>query len=193
MPRWSVYARRPLNLAIRHTERKGFVAIKILKASMSQFDYKSNVYSQLTDKEKLSKHPAAGSPSTAESPPWTQFIVPLLSSFTHFGPNGNHTCLVFEPMGCSVSDLLEQRSRDAHSQKMSAPAPVNRGLKTRQAKSTLRQMLAALVVLHSSGLIHGDLHAGKFFSPYEVYRRTLKATLPFSCRKITRMNISPRK
>jgi serine/threonine-protein kinase SRPK3 len=170
---WYKHAKGPLNLATRNTKWKEFVAIKILKASSSHSNYQSNIYSQLSNADK-SINDDATSPSTAESPPWTRFILSLLSSFTHLGPNGNHTCLVFKPMGCSVGDLLVRRSLDAHFHETSTLGPFNRGLKTHQAKSTLWQMLAALVILHSRDLIHGDLHVGNVLFPLQVSEANLE-------------------
>jgi serine/threonine protein kinase len=169
-----VHAERSLNLAIRNTKSKEYVAIKILKASRSLSGYQSNIYSQLSNADK-STIDAAASSFTAKSSSWTQFIVPLLSSFTHIGPNGNHICLVFEPMGCSVSDFLLQRSLDAlHFHDTSISGPISRGLETHQAKSTLRHILAALTVLHSRGLIHGDLHVGNVLFPLRVSQTNLE-------------------
>jgi serine/threonine protein kinase len=77
-------------------------------------------------------------------------------------------------MGCSVGDFLVRRSLDAHFHDTSTSGPFNRGLKTHQAKSTLRQMLAALVILHSRGLIHGDLHVGNVLFPLRVSQANLE-------------------
>jgi serine/threonine-protein kinase SRPK3 len=167
------HAKRPLNLATRNTKWKEFVAIKILKASRSHSDYQSNIYSQLSNADK-SINDAAASSSTAGSPTCTQFILPLLSSFAHLGPNGNHTCLVSEPMGCSVGDILVRRSLDAHFHDTWTSGPFNRGLKAHQVKSTLRQMLAALVVLHSRGLIHGDLQVRNVLFPLRASQANLE-------------------
>jgi serine/threonine protein kinase len=144
-----------------------------------------NICSQLSDTEKAIKD-AAVSSSTAESTPWSEFIVPLLSSFAQLGLNGNHNCLVFELMGCSVADLLLQQPLDAHFSKP-IPGPFDRGLKIHEVKCTLRQMLAGLVVLHSRGLIRGDLHIGNALFPCGFHKQALMENLPFSCRKIPRM------
>lgn len=142
-----------------------YVAIKILKAAESHSNKESTVYSQLSEAgEPLGD--AATASSKPGSPSWTQWIVPLLSSFTHLGPNGNHTCLVYELMGCSVGDFFLSHP--------SIPSPLRRGLNTRQAKSILRQILEGLVVLHSKGLIHGDLHSGNALLPLRPSQDDIK-------------------
>ena len=45
---------------------------------------------------------------------------------------------------------------------------VDRGLNTRRAKSILRQLLAALVTLHSKGLIQGNLHLENVLLPLQA-------------------------
>lgn len=82
-------------------------------------------------------------------------ITQLLGEFKHYGPNGVHICLVFEPMGPSVNSMVEElpqfRSRRF-------------GLKVRyppqMAKGILQQSLQALAFLHSNGIAHGDFQPG---------------------------------
>lgn len=82
-------------------------------------------------------------------------IVQLLDEFKHTGPNGIHTCLVFEPMGPSVSSMVE----DLEAFKKYRP-----GVKVRypvwMAKRILNQVLCGLVFLHQNGVAHGDLQPG---------------------------------
>jgi serine/threonine protein kinase len=165
---------QPLTVFIRNAEGKEFVAIKILKASDFNTELESTVYSKLSKADRLSDD-IATTPSRSESPLWTQFIVPLLSSFTHIGPNGYHVCLVFQPMGCSVSELLGERASLACLRDRSISKFVDRGFNTRQAKSVLRQILNGLVILHSNGLIHGDLHLGNALFPLRAKQFPLRA------------------
>jgi serine/threonine-protein kinase SRPK3 len=174
-----------LNLALRNTKRKEFVAIKILKAANSHSNYHLNIYAQLADADKSIDGTAVSS-STTGSAPWIQFIVPLLSSFAHRGPNGNHTCLVFEAMGCSVSDLIRERPLNPCFHEPSSPDPYIYCLRPQLAKDTLRQMLAGLVVLHSKGLIHGDLHIGNVLFPLQVSQASLDGKSAFFMPQDTR-------
>jgi hypothetical protein len=40
-----------------------------------------------------------------------QHMVQSLDSFTHVGPHGQHTCIVFESLGESVLDLQKRREK----------------------------------------------------------------------------------
>lgn len=83
----------------------------------------------------------------------SRFVVALLDSFYHDGPNGKHPCLVLEPMGPSVSSILNAPRDD----------PLNRQPRRfpkQQTKEILRNVLRGLRFLHSNGVVHGDLHSG---------------------------------
>jgi serine/threonine protein kinase len=82
-------------------------------------------------------------------------ITQLLDEFQHHGPNGVHTCLVFEPMGPSVNSMVEELPQFK---------PRRRGMKVRyppwMAKRILKQALEGLTFLHKHGIAHGDLQPG---------------------------------
>jgi len=71
-------------------------------------------------------------------------VVRLLDHFTCVGPNGEHDCLVLEPMGPSVRVIF------------------GRSIAYRHVKLIGRQMLRALQCLHSSrlGVAHVDTNPG---------------------------------
>jgi serine/threonine-protein kinase SRPK3 len=76
--------------------------------------------------------------------PGPHHIVQLLDHFIHSGPNGDHSCLVFEPLGESVLSL---QKRSEH-----GSLPLN------NVKMIARQVLLALDYLHSyCNLIHTGL------------------------------------
>lgn len=85
----------------------------------------------------------------------TRYITRLLDEFEHYGPNGIHKCLVFEPMGPSVNTMVEELPQFN---------PRKRGMKIRyplrMAKSILKQSLQALAFLHENGIAHGDFQPG---------------------------------
>lgn len=39
------------------------------------------------------------------------FVVKLLNSFVHFGPNGNHFCMVLELLGPSLAQIVKKIDR----------------------------------------------------------------------------------
>ena len=39
---------------------------------------------------------------------WSKYIVRLLDSFVHHGPNVQHQCLVFELLGPTIDQVLER-------------------------------------------------------------------------------------
>jgi non-specific serine/threonine protein kinase len=85
----------------------------------------------------------------------TQHVIQLLDEFVHHGPNGLHTCLVFEPMGPSVNSMVERLPQST---------PRKRGMKIRypfwMARRILKQALQALEYLHIHGMAHGDFQPG---------------------------------
>ncbi|OHE98451.1 serine/threonine-protein kinase SRPK3 [Colletotrichum orchidophilum] len=97
---------------------------------------------------------------------WSEFVVGLLDSFYHQGPNGNHLCLVLEPMGPSLSAVLN------------APAeiydprnpPVRRFAKD-NIKRILGHVLSGLLFLHDNGVVHGDLQCGNILFALEDLAR----------------------
>lgn len=84
-----------------------------------------------------------------------QYVTRLLDEFKHFGLNGVHTCLVFEPMGPSVDSMVEELPQFN---------PRKWGMKfrypPRMAKSILKQSLQALAFLHKLNIAHGDFQPG---------------------------------
>lgn len=117
------------------------VAIKVKTAESSMED------SEL----EILKHLAKSSPNDER----LRYISSLLTSFSHHGPNGNHHCLVFKPLGGSISAALDE-------------LPENQALKRGQraryplwmAKRILYQTLMGLTLLHKDNIIHGDLQLG---------------------------------
>lgn len=89
-------------------------------------------------------------------------ITQLLDEFQHHGPNGTHTCLVFEPMGPSVNSMVEELPQFK---------PRKMGMKIRyppqMAKGILKQSLQALALVHKNGIAHGDLQPGNMLFALE--------------------------
>lgn len=118
-----------------------FVALKILMANASTEENELRILKHLSTCGL--NHPAK------------KHIMALLDDFEHQGPNGAHTCLVFEVMGPSSASMVEE-------------LPVNKDIlfgRTARypiwmAKSMLRQALLGIDYLHQSGIVHGDLQPG---------------------------------
>lgn len=85
------------------------------------------------------------------------YLVGLLTSFELTGPNGQHTCCVFEVMGPNLIDLLR-------SQEYMVGHPLDddfcHRLPKDLTKRILKAMLHGLRVLHSNKVVHGDVHKG---------------------------------
>ncbi|KAG6032239.1 hypothetical protein E4U41_007279 [Claviceps citrina] len=114
-------------------EAKRHVALKILTA---------DTFGQGTDifEVDILKHMR----SMTTSDPGKQHILQLLDDFRHDGPNGNHVCLVFPPMG---PDITRYRR---HFPKLRIPLPI--------MKHVSRQLLLALSYLHDTcQVIHTDI------------------------------------
>ncbi|GKT42531.1 serine/threonine-protein kinase SRPK [Colletotrichum spaethianum] len=86
---------------------------------------------------------------------FSKYVVNAVDSFHHDGPNGRHLCLVLEPMGPSVSSILNA----PHEIYDPLNPPVQRFAKEK-SKRILRNVLSALHFLHGNGLVHGDLQSG---------------------------------
>ncbi|KAK8074105.1 kinase-like protein [Apiospora phragmitis] len=116
-----------------------YIALKILVAE-----------SKSTSELQILHHLAQVAPAQKK-----QRIAQLLDEFQHVGPNGTHTCLVFEPMGPSVNSMVEELPQFK---------PRRWGMKIRyppsMAKNILKQALQGLAVLHENGIAHGDFQPG---------------------------------
>ncbi|WAQ85088.1 hypothetical protein PtA15_5A662 [Puccinia triticina] len=111
------------------------VALKVTRAS--------EAYTQVAQNEiKLHQRAAAANPAH----PGHAHVVALLDHFTHEGPNGTHTCLVFEPLGEDLAALSRRLGRNG------MPAPLVRQIG--------RDVLRGLDYLHREcGIVHTALKA----------------------------------
>jgi len=76
--------------------------------------------------------------------PGRPYVVSLLDSFTHKGPNGNHVCMVFEVLGENLLGLIKRWN--------------HRGIPMPLVKQITKQVLLGLDYLHREcGIIHTDL------------------------------------
>ena len=86
-------------------------------------------------------------------------VLLLLDSFTLEGPNGKHHCFVTEPLGPSVSAILQ-----APLEFYDPTNPPNRRLATSKTRNLLQNVLVGLEFIHGNGIVHGDLHSGNLLS-----------------------------
>ncbi|KAF5596713.1 CMGC SRPK kinase [Fusarium pseudocircinatum] len=92
-------------------------------------------------------------------------LVTLYDTFKIIGPNGEHDCLVFEPMGPDLTNLLRFRPE------FQIGKPWERRFTKSFAKKALLNTTQALHGLHERGIIHCDLHTGNILAciePIEV-------------------------
>lgn len=72
------------------------------------------------------------------------YVVQLLNSFQHSGPNGTHVCMVFEILGVNLLEVIK------HYNYRGIPLPI--------CRTIARQVLIGLDYLHRvCGIIHTDL------------------------------------
>ncbi|KAJ1553307.1 hypothetical protein HK405_008306 [Cladochytrium tenue] len=83
---------------------------------------------------------------TASAHPGRVYVQRLIDHFVHRGPNGRHTCLVFEPLGRNMNTFAESHA--------------GRPITTVFARELCRQLVLALDCIHSVGLAHRDIHPG---------------------------------
>ncbi|KIL85191.1 cmgc srpk protein kinase [Fusarium avenaceum] len=77
----------------------------------------------------------------------------LLAEFEHKGPNGTHKCLVFEPMGPSLCQMLLELDEE-YSFGRETKYPLQ------MAKRILRDALEGLAFLHKNGICQADFQPG---------------------------------
>lgn len=92
----------------------------------------------------------------------SQHVTVLLDSFLHWGINGKHQCLVFEPMGATAASLVEELPENK---------PKMYGIRQRypkwMAKKILLHALRGLAFLHENGIVHGDVQPGNLLFSIE--------------------------
>jgi serine/threonine protein kinase len=91
------------------------------------------------------------------SHPGHQYIVKSLDDFTHVGPNGQHSCIIFEPLGQSVLNF-QKKAKDGL-------------LPLQMVRTIARQTLLALDYLHSCCKL---VHSG---SPDQTYIELIETDL----------------
>ncbi|CAG7924597.1 unnamed protein product [Penicillium olsonii] len=77
----------------------------------------------------------------------SNYIVQLLDTFTHTGPNGAHQCLVFELLGPSMAHALADYRSDSDKFEPEILLRIS------------KELLKAVDFIHSSGLCHGGMYA----------------------------------
>lgn len=106
-------------------------------------------------------------------------VVTLLDSFWQAGPNGNHQCLVFEPMGSIASRLLET---------FDYPLSEQDAVSHSRVKTISKQFLLGLHCLHSCEIAHGDVNPGNLL--FSLGTCTVQS-IPALVQVPTESNVSP--
>ncbi|KIH91389.1 serine protein kinase [Sporothrix brasiliensis 5110] len=122
-----------------------FVALKVVIAKAGR--------SADLPEVKLYKHLA----SVSQRADLDRHVTKLLDTFDISGPNGTHACLVFEPMGPTVSSMVGQLP-----QFVRRPLFVKARYPLWMAKQIVRGALEALSFVHHHGVAHGDVQPGNF-------------------------------
>jgi serine/threonine-protein kinase SRPK3 len=73
----------------------------------------------------------------------SKYIIELLDSFTHRGPNGNHQCLVFELLGPTIDHVVADYGI------------CEDRLEPEVILKVTRQLLHAVASMHKAGCAHG--------------------------------------
>ncbi|GJJ15716.1 hypothetical protein Clacol_009994 [Clathrus columnatus] len=116
---------------------KCYVALKIFTAKASVSETKLGISQFLSQKADIDNR--------------SQYIITLLDTFIHQGPNGTHRCLVFEPMGPSAEsiELPDQR-----------PFEIIPSFSKLMVKRIFLHTLRGLAFLHENNIVHGDIQPG---------------------------------
>lgn len=81
----------------------------------------------------------------------------MIDFFERKGPNEVHRCLVFDVMGLSTADVLEDFPNSVLNASGKYPIWM--------AKSILWQTLLGIEFLHNNGIVHGDIQGGNLLFP----------------------------
>ncbi|KAE8152354.1 U4/U6 small nuclear ribonucleo protein PRP4 [Aspergillus avenaceus] len=115
-----------------------FVALKVYVTGQEERNHELSVYRRINEVD--TNHPGR------------RCIRKLYDHFSIKGPNGQHVCLVHEPLGMTANDVLSWR-----------PGKV---MNLGSMKACIRQLLVALDFLHSvCGIIHTDLQLKNLLVP----------------------------
>ncbi|OAA59695.1 Protein kinase-like domain protein [Niveomyces insectorum RCEF 264] len=135
---------------VHDLDKANYVAVKILVAKASEGNGD-------LQEEKIYRH--LSRPAN-EQTTVNRYITQLLDTFVLKGPNGEHKCMVFEPMGPTANTMVEE---------LPEFNPQMYGMKVRypvwMAKQILRGALEALQFLHAQGIAHGDFQPGNILFP----------------------------
>jgi serine/threonine protein kinase len=134
-------------LSIDHSSAVRFVALKIEMAKSPKPSYEAIIL------QHLSKMPNIDG----------AHVMRLLDQFDHEGPNGAHSCLVFEAMGPSISSMADFLSGNPTSSVSRPKEPIgvtDRKYPIWMAKRILKDVLMGLAFLHQNQVVHGDLNSG---------------------------------
>ncbi|KAK9477866.1 kinase-like domain-containing protein [Lipomyces japonicus] len=84
-----------------------------------------------------------------------KFVLQLLDSFVHAGPNGDHQCLVFELLGPSIGDVINRY--------IDAECDASMRFENETILRISRQLLEAVAFIHDAGLVHADISVDNVF------------------------------
>lgn len=90
----------------------------------------------------------------------------------HEGPNGKHLCLVLEPMGPSLSSVL-----NAPAEYFDPRNPSSARFPKHQTKGVVQNVLRGLRFLHANGVVHGDLQSGNILFALQDLKRLSREQL----------------
>ena len=117
----------------RDTESGRHVALKVVRSA-------AHYTETAVDEIKLLNRIVHANPNH----PGKRYVVSLLDSFEHKGPNGTHVCMVFEVLGENLLGLIKRWN--------------HRGIPMPLVKQITKQVLLGLDYLHREcGIIHTDL------------------------------------
>lgn len=124
-----------------------FVAMKVQKSAENYTEAALDEIDLLTVVSKNSDCPAwVGSLIERNMKPNRDacFVVQMLNSFMHSGPNGDHVCMVFEILGVNLLEIIKLYNY--------------KGIPMSICREIARQILIGLDYLHRiCGIIHTDL------------------------------------
>ncbi|KAL8724109.1 MAG: hypothetical protein Q9181_006980 [Wetmoreana brouardii] len=112
-----------------------YVAVKILCAEPSASNHESHIL-RLLEQNRVENSGLAGG----------KYVAQLIDEFFVEGHNGRHACLVSEPAGFNIHAAREDS--------------IVRMFSPQMARAITAKIIMGVHFVHSSGVVHGDLHIG---------------------------------